>query len=848
MSSSPADYVVSQPGRVPAAQGAGAWAAAGPWVAPEYASPGTPVARPAKADGPGVTLALFGVVLPAVVIVVELLTGMCASTFFDPIPTPWHLAMAASVPLANFVAWVVLYELSSTQAASHPHQAAHPAAPPPRPEESPRPWVLPLGVLNGFAIAAGAYYAVLFLPLMPLAVFAIIFFGMGFLPMAPLTGFIAALRARHRLAAWAASAGHAWRGTWPGIALGFVTVGALVVPGVLTSQGLRMAASEDPAVREDGVALLRRFGSERKLLAACGEWRRAEAGNPWEGVGGRRVSPAAARQVFYRVTGKPFESVPSASGARRGVAAPAARWDDDLDLQGREVVGTLLPGLSAETSKLDGWVNGDAATAYFEWTMEFRNAQTFAQEARTRIALPRGACVSRLTLWINGEEREAAWGGRGQVRQAYENVVRVERRDPVLVTHAGTDRVIMQCFPVPPGGLMKVRVGVSAPLELSSPQRGDVRLPRLLDRNFHIDTSVPHAVCVRSERPLVATDGSLTWSPRSAVLRGRVPDGRLSARVTLSAERDPAATLASFPDSFDKLGMTVVQRIEQAEVAPPKHVVLALDTSKPMERTIDAVADALDALPAGIRVTALASTDGGAVAVAKDATRARDVAAALRRLDCAGGQDGVPLLAAALEAAAREPGGVVVWVHGAQPVVLEPAEKLARLAEKTPRVIELQTGGGRDVVGDALSEVAGVEVVEASADTKADVRRLLAGWAGPAKQWRAVRQRAAGRPSEGEGARRGDVQMVRLWAREEVARLCATGTAESRAAALNTAVSHQIVTPVSGAVVLETKAQYDAAGLTPAAAVPLPAGVWAALATIPLVVYAWRRSRRAAAV
>ena len=37
--------------------------------------------------------------------------------------------------------------------------------------------------------------------------------------------------------------------------------------------------------------------------------------------------------------------------------------------------------------------------------------------------------MSRLTLWVNGEEREAAFAGRTQAREAYQQVV-ARRRDP----------------------------------------------------------------------------------------------------------------------------------------------------------------------------------------------------------------------------------------------------------------------------------------------------------------------------------------------------------------------------------------------------------------------------------
>jgi hypothetical protein len=84
-----------------------------------------------------------------------------------------------------------------------------------------------------------------------------------------------------------------------------------------------------------------------------------------------------------------------------------------------------------------------------------------------------------------------------------------------------------------------------------------------------------------------------------------------------------------------------------------------------------------------------------------------------------------------------------------------------------------------------------------------------------------------------------------LWAYDEVLKLAHSPSpgATDRAAAV--AVAHRLVTPVSGAVVLETQSQYDAAGLKPVSAVPLPPGAWMVLVTLPLAVIAWRRWSRA---
>src|SRR5207244_5034009 len=99
-----------------------------------------------------------------------------------------------------------------------------------------------------------------------------------------------------------------------------------------------------------------------------------------------------------------------------------------------------IQGLNLASSRIDGSISGDDLIAYLEWTIEFKNTSTIAREARLQLALPPGGAVSRATLWVNDEEREAAYGGRGEVRAAYQQVAVQQRRDPLLVTTKGADR------------------------------------------------------------------------------------------------------------------------------------------------------------------------------------------------------------------------------------------------------------------------------------------------------------------------------------------------------------------------------------------------------------------------
>ena len=93
------------------------------------------------------------------------------------------------------------------------------------------------------------------------------------------------------------------------------------------------------------------------------------------------------------------------------------------------------------------------------------------KEVRCQMRLPKGGKDSRLTLWVNGEPREAAFKSISKVKAGYKSVAVVQRRDPLL----------LQCFPVPARGEMKIRIGITSPLD-----DDHWVFPRVVERNFPI--------------------------------------------------------------------------------------------------------------------------------------------------------------------------------------------------------------------------------------------------------------------------------------------------------------------------------------------------------------------------
>ena len=448
---------------------------------------------------PGEPILLFGAIFPAAVIGLELISGMCANAFFDPLPTYWHALVAGLVPASNLLAWYYLQD-SRQQGAR---------------------W---MAFLNGAAIPIAGFYTLLFLPLLPLAAVAIIV-AIGLMPFAPLASFVCAIKLCGAMYREHQAQGLT-RPLLGGLAVGLALLLVPDIPAGATRLGMQWAASSDPAQRERGLTLLRTLGDDDPLLRLCYGTAGRQTGllsalvifsghNVFPPRPRRQLaqSPAEAREIYYRLHGVPFNSKPAPFDKSRRTGLADVRFDED---HGGTQVGGRAQGLQLVSSRIDGSVSGDDAVAYLEWTVEFRNSEPVPREARLQLALPPGGVVSRATLWVDGQEREAAYGGRSHVRAAYQRVAVQQRRDPLLVTSKGADRVLAQAFPVPAHGTIKFKLGISAPLDIVEPSKARLTLPALVDRNFTIGPDVSHSVWIESRQALATSMAGLPVSPSMA--------------------------------------------------------------------------------------------------------------------------------------------------------------------------------------------------------------------------------------------------------------------------------------------------------------------------------------------
>jgi hypothetical protein len=455
---------------------------------------------------------------------------------------------------------------------------------------------------------------------------------------------------------------------------------------------------------------------------------------------------------------------------------------------------------------------------------------------------------------VNGEEREAAYGGRAEVRAAYQRVAVQQRRDPLLVTTKGADRALVQAFPVPRGGsTIKIKVGITAPLDVSEPGKARLALPAIVDRNFSFPSGIAHDIWIEGKHSLSSPPGSLIateMADRRFRLKGALTDKDLGyPRLTVWSARSATAgpVHARIGD-----GHVIKQELGTGSSAEaPAALMLVVDGSARMRPAVRDIIAALDAIPPGRRVGAIIAAEPPRALEPRPWSDAQKTAL-IRLLSShafVGGEDNAPALTEALHLLERESKSSLLWIHGPQPVTFR--DSTARLAQATSRLARLPSvtlysvePGPLELLPDAPWAWA-AQSLPRSPSISADLSAYVARELGAVPATTVVRTEVQPEP----GIAKGSEHIVRLWARDRILNLTRENLEGNRKAAVDLAVQYRLVTPVSGAVVLETKQQYDESRLTPVSQTTVPTipepHEWALLliACAALLWLAWRRRR-----
>jgi hypothetical protein len=639
-------------------------------------------------------LIVIGIVLPLLAMSVELALRICASHSFDPFPSNAHAMMFALIPISNLLILMCVASDFSE------HYAF-------------------LTLLNGMASGIALTYALMFLPLVPISLMFVFLLGFGLLGLAPFFAFVSTMRAgkiicdlarSHSIHFEPENAKHL------GHLLIIASVVAIELPSTLTRVHLDMAAQ--PGQAQEGIDWLRINGSEEVMLRACYE-RSGRAtdilGSLYEAAHPLDVSKA--REIFYTVTGKPFNSVPIPMAARAtmqhaGVTVDGKSVEDEFDVD-TDIAGENVSGISRGLSMTHSVIAGEPvprlALAQLTWTFSLDNISKYKREARAKITLPHGGVVTGASLLLNGRWLNASISTRSAARRVYKRSL-VKEDHPLLVSTCGPDQILVQSYPVAPNCAVKIELKIVAPFQLRSVQEGAMVLPSLSEQNFGV-TGESSFKCTGGQ---VIENGKIWMCPVT------------TGFGQYKTERNIAG-----------LSFTATQELTQAPQWTPSKLIVIVDGSASMAPVLPEVMKALSSLPSEMLTKIVFVSDNGNQTVNEfskpGALSFKSNLEKIESVGCVGGQDDSAQLVEALGQGARAGDTATLWIHGSQPVGtnsnMVAQDWLLSDDSEHPVLYDMQVAPGPVDILNGITFAPGLETVQRFGSVGSDLQNLFSQWA-----------------------------------------------------------------------------------------------------------------------
>lgn len=507
-----------------------------------------------------------------------------------------------------------------------------------------------------------------------------------------------------------------------------------------------------------------------------------------------------ASKLYFFVSGKTYKQATSPISTYENVAIadPNAK----------------VAGLSLVESSITGHVDANSLTSVTYWTMVFGNSTGKVQEAQAKISLPPNSAVSRVTLWVNGKPQEAAFNSTERVTQAYQWITE-RHRDPLLITEPSRGVINLQAYPVPQYGEMKVRIGITSGLKAMTKRDFAFIAPRIFSSNFDVADSKT-TISLESNAPITsnANEGRLTGAASKLVYTGSIQPGtahsyRFVAHRATDFDGFSARATHSLEDMIisEKLVKTSGNVSKLAVVVDASAV--AANHRKELKKALSSISKHISA-----RVF---------LANHRDDVESLPVDQAISRLDTVqfgGGVDDARALVAAKKFIGRDLHSAIVWIHGAQPVFYPvDTELLQQLLVAGEHRLNIYDYSLDDQENAARTELVSwsrfaspqFRSIEQSESVAEDLTSFFSNVASNGSGYEVVREKLPNKHNiqindEFPVASR----LSTIWAADEARRCAELGQVDT---AVTLGTVYRVVTPVTGAVVMELQSDYEYQGL-----------------------------------
>jgi hypothetical protein len=729
----------------------------------------------------------FTILIPLAAIIIELIYRPFSDSFFDPLPDFLHVILCALPPINNLIIYLQL----KAQKVCKPKMLS----------------------LQSAAMAAGFYYCLYFVPISPLSALAIFFLGMGFLSLSPIFAFSGVYRLRKRYYQMHQIKSSKLSHTLKAIALLLFLLLVSKIPTAITEYGIsQYLKAREPSDKAAAASFIRSWGSSNHILKKA----QRGFGSGTAAVGdfpvNNHIPKNVLKQLYFQVTGKMAHQIKGNSIMGRSRSRDMSqRWRRDANL-GDQEVGTKQDVLFLVSSQFDSKLDADPAIAYSEWIMEFENQHQFQnREARMEILLPDQAVVSRLTLWINGEEREAAFAKNSKVVSAYQRIVR-QNRDPVLVTWSAKNRIFVQCFPVLPQKRMKIRLGITSPMPLSqNKKQAYFYPPQILASNFNLSHKLHHNIWLEAKQNIASSTlvnlKPEQSSPSKFSLRGSLNHHDMTSGFRAELPRQNIDEFWA-PDYHDD-SKIVTSKIHYESSFSREKFFLLIDGSASMAAEQNALKPSLEKLFKDPKFRIFIA--GDELLEIKNFNEYEDY-------DFAGGRDNLYALDQLIEF--TDHNHSIIWLHGPQPYQLSSSKKLNQYQKRRGLVpiYNFQFSEGANKI---LQEIkSSPHYSNLPASNRAELIDLFDRML-KLDEWPQFKREFTDATNFNKTPHQASSHLCRLMISDQAYQTYFSDQSNYDAMATK-AAHYQLVTPLSGAVVLEIQAQYDAAGLKPVDSASVP--------------------------
>lgn len=243
--------------------------------------------------------------------------------------------------------------------------------------------------------------------------------------------------------------------------------------------------------------------------------------------------------------------------------------------------------------RVDATVEDQVATTRI--MQEFRNDSDFMAEGVYIFPLPRGASVSDLVMFVDGEPIPARILDADEARATYEQIVR-SLRDPALLEYIGQDAIQASVFPIQPRDSVRIEIEYSHILPVEDGlvrYEYPLRVDQLTDLPVE-NTSISVEVTSNDEIGAIYSPSHHIAVSRESDFRFRagyedsdsVPTGNFTLYYSLANELIDVNLLtyraSANEDGFFLLLVAPPNEVAEADIQP-RDIILVLDQSGSMD-------------------------------------------------------------------------------------------------------------------------------------------------------------------------------------------------------------------------------------------------------------------------